>query len=508
MKKLLETPVKIKGSGVRQKSTYRPSSSYNSPYLTTNAGAPVWNDNSSLTVGSRGPILLEDYHLVEKLAHFERERIPERVVHARGASAKGFFEVTHDVSHLTCADFLRSPGVQTPVIVRFSTVIHERGSPETIRDPRGFAVKFYTREGNFDIVGNNFPVFFIRDGIKFPDVIHAFKPNPKTNIQEMWRILDYLSHHPESLHTFMFFFDDVGIPVNYRHMEGFGVHTFTLLNKVGTPTYVKFHWKPTCGVKCLTVEEAIVVGGTNHSHATKDLYDSIAAGNYPEWKLYIQTMDPAHEDKFDFDPLDTSKTWPEDIFPLQPVGRLVLNKNIDNFFAENEMLAFNPAHIVPGIYYTDDKMFQARLFAYSDTQRHRLGPNYLMLPVNAPKCAHFNNHHEGFMNFMHRDEEVNYFPSRYDPACPAEKVPIPLHTLTGPRRKVIIEKQNDFVQPGVRYRSWAPDRQERFIKLWIEALSDPKLTQEVRSIWISYLSQCDKLLGQKIATRLKVRSNM
>ncbi|MFQ6639415.1 hypothetical protein Gotur_016184, partial [Gossypium turneri] len=502
---------------------HRPSSAFNSPFWTTNSGAPIWNNNSSLTVGPRGPILLEDYHLVEKLANFDRERIPERVVHARGASAKGFFEVTHDISQLTCADFLRAPGVQTPVIVRFSTVIHERGSPETLRDPRGFAVKFYTREGNFDLVGNNFPVFFIRDGMKFPDMVHALKPNPKSHIQENWRILDFFSHHPESLHMFTFLFDDLGVPQDYRHMEGSGVNTYTLINKAGKAHYVKFHWKPTCGVKCLLEEEAIKVGGSNHSHATQDLYDSIAAGNYPEWKLFIQTIDPDHEQRFDFDPLDVTKTWPEDILPLQPVGRLVLNKNIDNFFAENEQLAFCPAIVVPGIYYSDDKLLQTRVFSYSDTQRHRLGPNYLQLPANAPKCAHHNNHHEGFMNFMHRDEEINYFPSRYDPSRHAERFPIPPALCSGKREKCIIEKENNFKQPGERYRSWAPDRQERFINRWVDALSDPRVTHEIRSIWITYWSQvecffliirdghmiqADKSLGQKLASRLNVRPSI
>nr|ABM47415.1 catalase [Prunus avium] len=487
---------------------HRPSSAFDTPFWTTNSGAPVWNNDSSLTVGSRGPVLLEDYHLVEKLATFDRERIPERVVHARGASAKGFFEVTHDISQLTCADFLRAPGVQTPVIVRFSTVIHERGSPETLRDPRGFAVKFYTREGNFDLVGNNFPVFFVRDAMKFPDAIRAFKPNPKSHIQENWRILDFFSHLPESLHTFAFFYDDLGIPQDYRHMEGSSVHAYTLISKAGKVHYVKFHWKPTCGVKCLLEDEAIKVGGANHSHATKDLYDSIAAGNYPEWKLYIQTMDPDHEDRFDFDPLDLTKTWPEDILPLQPVGRLVLNKNIDNFFAENEQLAFNPAFVVPGIYYSDDKLLQTRIFAYSDTQRHRLGPNYMQLPVNAPKCPHHNNHQDGFMNFMHRDEEVNYFPSRYDPVRHAERFPIPSNILTGKRERRVIEKENNFKQPGERYRSWAPDRQERFIRRCVDALSDPRVSHEIRSIWISYWSQADKSLGQKIATRLNVRPSI
>nr|AGV54297.1 peroxisomal catalase [Phaseolus vulgaris] len=487
---------------------HRPSSAFNSPFWTTNSGAPVYNNNSSLTVGARGPILLEDYHLVEKLANFDRERIPERVVHARGASAKGFFEVTHDVSHLTCADFLRAPGVQTPVIVRFSTVIHERGSPETLRDPRGFAVKFYTREGNFDLVGNNLPVFFVRDGMKFPDMVHALKPNPKNHIQENWRILDFFSHFPESLHMFSFLFDDLGVPQDYRHMDGFGVNTYTLINKAGKTMYVKFTGKNVSGVKRLLEEEAIKVGGANHSHATQDLHDSIAAGNYPEWKLFIQTIDPAHEDKFDFDPLDVTKTWPEDIIPLQPVGRLVLNKNIDNFFAENEQLAFCPAIVVPGVYYSDDKMLQTRIFSYADSQRHRLGPNYLQLPANAPKCAHHNNHHEGFMNFIHRDEEVNYFPSRYDSVRHAESFPIPPAICSGRREKCGIEKENNFKQAGERFRSWAPDRQDRFIRRWVDALSDPRVTHEIRSVWISYWSQADRSLGQKIASHLNMRPNI
>ncbi|OVA19570.1 Catalase immune-responsive domain [Macleaya cordata] len=415
---------------------YRPSGAHNSPFLTTNSGAPVWNNNSSLTVGPRGPILLEEYHLVEKLANFD------------GA---------HQGSR--------------PVIVRFSTVIYERGSPETLRDPRDFAVKFYTREGNFDLVGNNFPVFFIRDGMKFPDMVHALKPNPKSHIQENWRILDFFSHHPESLHMFTFLFDDIGIPQDYRHMEGSGVNTYTLINKDGKAHYVKFHWKPTCGVKSLLEDEAIQVGGANHSHATKDLYDSIMAGNYPEWKLFIQTIDPDHEDTFDFDPLDVTKTWPEDIFPLQSVGRLVLNKNIDNFFAENEQLAFCPA---------------------------------IILPANALKCAHYNNHHEGFMNFMHRDEEVNYFPSRYDYVRHAESYPIPPAICSRKREK----NENNFKQPGERYQSFSPERQERFICRWIDALSDPRVTHEIRSIWISYWSQADKFLVQKLATRLNVRPSI
>lgn len=486
----------------------RPSSQFDTPYWTTNSGAPVWNNNNSLTVGSRGPILLEDYHLIEKLAQFDRERIPERVVHARGATAKGFFEVTHDISHLTCADVFRAPGVQTPVITRFSTVIHERGSPETLRDPRGFAVKFYTREGNWDLVGNNMPVFFIRDGIKFPDMIHALKPNPKNHIQEWWRITDFFSHVPESMHMFTFLQDDVGVPLNYRHMEGFGVHTFTLINREGKITYVKFHWKPTCGVKCLLEDEATQVGGSNHSHATADLYDAISAGDYPEWKLMIQTMEVQDEDKYDFDPLDDTKTWPEDIFPLQPVGRMVLNKNPDNFFNENEQVAFCPALIVPGIGYSDDKMLQTRIFSYADTQRYRLGPNYLMLPVNAPKCAHHNNHHDGPMNFMHRDEEVNYFPSRFDPVRHSEKFPYQNMHVSGKREKAVIGKENNFKQAGDRFRSFDPARQDRFIMRISEMLTAPRVSQEVRRVWLGYLSQVDSSLGQKVAAKCQAGGQM
>jgi catalase len=471
----------------------------------------VWNNNQSLTAGVRGPVLLEDYHLLEKIAQFDRERIPERVVHARGASAKGFFEVTHDISHLTCADVFRAPGVQTPVITRFSTVIHERGSPETLRDPRGFAVKFYTREGNWDLVGNNFPVFFIRDGIKFPDMVHALKPNPKSHIQEGWRIADFFSHHPEAMHMFTFLMDDVGVPANYREMPGFGVHTYTLINRDGKVSYVKFHWLPKAGERNLLDDEAIQVGGSNHSHATQDLYDHIDAGEYPEWTLAIQTIDPADENKFDFDPLDVTKIWPEHLFPLQPVGRMVLNQNPGNFFGENEMLAFCPGLIVPGIGYSDDKLLQSRIFSYSDTQRHRLGPNYLTLPVNAPKSNHHNNHHEGFMNPTIRDEEVNYFPSRFDPVRQAQRYPEnsqPVGRGVIRRERAIIPKENNFQQPGERYRSWDPARRERFVTRLAEVVGHPRTTKEIRRIWIGYMSQCDVELGRKLAAKLQSQGSL
>ncbi len=335
-------------------------------------------------------------------------------------------------------------------------------------------------------------------------MVHALKWNPKSHIQEGWRIADFFSHVPEAMHMFTFLLDDVGIPLNYRHMEGFGVHTFVLVNKAGRETYVKFHWIPSCGVKCLLDDEAVMVGGKNHSHATQDLFDTIARGEFPEWKLCIQTMDPADEDKFDFDPLDVTKTWPEELFPLQPVGRMVLNQNPDNFFLENEQLAFCPATVVPGIHYSDDKLLQTRVFSYADAQRYRLGGNYLLLPPNAPKNAYHNNHHDGALNFTNRTEEVNYFPSRNAPCRHAEPFPIPARPLCGRRERVVIPKENNFQQPGERFRSWDRARQDRFIdRLTGDLLLDPRTTNEIRRVWVGYLSQCDADLGRRVADRIR-----
>jgi len=289
-------------------------------------------------------------------------------------------------------------------------------------------------------------------------------------------------------------------------MEGFGVHAFKLLNKDNRETYVKFHWIPTCGVKCLSDDLAIQVGGKNHSHATQDLYDCIADGQYPEWTLKIQTLSPTDQNKLEFDPLDVTKIWPEHLFPLQPVGRLVLNQNVDNFFNENESLAFCPALVVPGVTYSEDKLLQTRIFSYADTQRHRLGPNYLMLPVNAPKCPFHNNHHDGAMNFMRRTEEVNYYPSRFDPVRHAEPYPTSRMEITGAREKVVIEKEDNFTQPGERYRSWDPARQERFRNRFVQMLLHPRVTKEVRRIWLSYWSKCDADLGAKLTEALRMES--
>jgi len=485
---------------------YRPREAFNSTHFTTNAGAPVSNNQNSLTVGQRGPVLLEDYHLLEKLANFDRERIPERVVHARGATAKGYFETTADISSITCADLFRGVGVRTPVALRFSTVVHSRHSPETLRDPRGFAVKFYTREGNWDLVGNNMPVFFIRDGIKFPDMVHAFKPNPRTEDQEWWRILDFLSHHPESCHMLTFLLDDVGIPKCYRTMPGFGVHTFRMFDAQGRATYVKFHWIPKCGDHALLDEDAERVGGKDFSHATHDLIRAIDAGDFPEWTLCIQTMDPATEDQYDFDPLDVTKTWPEAQFPLREVGHLVLDRNVDNQFLENEQIAFSPGIVVPGIYYSDDKLLQSRIFSYADTQRYRLGANYLQLPINAPRNAHRNHHYDGSLNGMHRDKEVNYHPSSLDKLQHAPAYPTPHDTLHGTRVKQTIAKENNFAQAGERFRSWDSERQARFVKRVSDALNAPRVTPHLKMTWLEYWTQCDAGLGKSLSQAVKINS--
>jgi len=462
-----------------------PSDANNAAFWTTNYGAPVYDNDNSLTVGRRGPTLLEDYTLIEKLANFDRERIPERVVHAVGATAKGNFKVTGDVSMFTFADFLQ-PGRQTDLIVRFSTVIPSRGAPETVRDPRGFAVKFYTRQGNYDLVGNNMPVFFIRDGMKFPDMVHSLKPNPITNNQEWFRIWDFFSTHPESMHMFTHLLDDIGIPANFRQMDGSGVHTFKWINSTGYEKFVKYHWKTNQGVASL-IDDASVNAITSPNHASMDLYNSIMSGQYPSWSLKVQIMDPTVVDSLDFDPLDVTKTWPVDQFPLMDVGTMTLNQTIDNFFTENEQTAFAPSNIVPGIYYSDDKLLQARLFSYPDTQRYRLGGNYLMLPVNAPRVSYHNNHIDGVMNFMKRSSAINYFPSNIDTVGNAPAYPIRNDLLTGKATRAIIDKENNFAQAGVLFGTYDTARQNRFIARLIQALQAP-VAVSTRNTIIGYWS--------------------
>lgn len=458
---------------------------------TTNYGSPVQDNDHSLTVGLNGPTLLSDYVLLEKLANFDRERIPERVVHAVGASAKGYFNVTADVSKYTFADFLQ-PNRITPTIVRFSTVIPSRGGPETARDPRGFATKFYTKQGNYDLVGNNFPVFFIRDGMKFPDMVHSLKPNPINNQQEWWRIWDFFSSHPESMHMFTFLLDDVGIPTDFRHMDGAGVHTFRWISASGAELYVKYTWESHQGVDNLETEDE-VKNITNPGHATLDLYTSIENGDFPKWSLHVQLLDPKRINDFDFDPLDPTKIWPTDLIPSMEVGVLVLNETVDNFFAENELLAFAPSNIVPGIDYSEDKLLQARLFSYPDTQRYRIGGNYLLLPVNAPRCPFQNHNYDGVMNFGVPQSAINYFPSQLNNIRNAPAYPVDSAVQQGRPTRGTIAKTNDFKQPGDRYRSFDSARRQRFIARLIATLKDPQLTPGIRNTIISYWSQVDNV---------------
>lgn len=394
-------------------------------YLTTQQGVRVDHTDDALTAGERGPTLLEDFHAREKITHFDHERIPERVVHARGAGAYGYFEPYDDwLAEYTAAQFLTTPGKQTPVFVRFSTVVGSRGSADTVRDVRGFATKFYTDQGNYDLVGNNFPVFFIQDGIKFPDLVHAVKPEPHNEIPQaqsahdtLW---DFVSLQPETLHTIMWLMSDRALPRSYRMMEGFGVHTFRLVNANGQGTFVKFHWKPRLGVHSLVWEECQKVAGKDPDFNRRDLWEAIEAGQYPEWEFGVQLVAESDEFNFGFDLLDATKIIPEEQVPVRPVGKMVLNRNPDNFFAETEQVAFHTANVVPGIDFTNDPLLQFRNFSYLDTQLIRLGgPNFAQLPVNRPVAEVHNNQRDGYGQHTIPRGRSSYYNNSLGGGCPA-----------------------------------------------------------------------------------------
>jgi catalase len=392
-------------------------------FLTTNQGLRISDDQNSLTVGLRGPTLLEDFHYREKMTHFDHERIPERVVHARGAGAHGVFRVYESLSDITKAGFLTDPARETPVFVRFSTVAGSRGSTDLARDVRGFAVKFYTDEGVFDLVGNNIPVFFIQDAVKFPDVVHAVKPEPHNEIPQaqsahntFW---DFISVFPESMHMIMWVMSDRAIPRSYRMMEGFGVHTFRLVNDAGKSVFVKFHWKPLLGVHSVAWDEAQQISGKDPDFHRRDLWMAIENGNFPEYELGLQIVPEEDELKFDFDLLDPTKIIPEELVPVRRVGRLTLNRNPDNFFAETEQVAFHPGHIVPGIDFSNDPLLQGRLFSYIDTQLLRLGgPNFHQLPINRSVAPVHNNQRDGFGQHVINKGRVSYGPNSLAFGCP------------------------------------------------------------------------------------------
>lgn len=363
--------------------------------LTTAAGAPVADNNNTMTAGPRGPALLQDVWFLEKLAHFDRERIPERVVHAKGSGAYGTFTVTHDISRYTRARIFAEVGKQTPLFLRFSTVAGERGAADAERDVRGFAIKFYTDEGNWDLVGNNTPVFFIRDPLKFPDFIHTQKRDPKTNLRNATAAWDFWSLNPESLHQVTILMSDRGLPQNYRQQHGFGSHTYSFVNDAGERFYVKFHFKSQQGIACYTDGEAAELVGRDRESAQRDLFQNIEQGQFPRWTLKVQVMPEAEAATYHINPFDLTKVWPHADYPLIEVGVLELNKNPENYFAEVEQAAFTPANVVPGIGFSPDKMLQGRLFSYGDTHRYRLGINHHQIPVNAPRCPFHSFHRDG-----------------------------------------------------------------------------------------------------------------
>ncbi|MCM3666691.1 catalase [Mesobacillus subterraneus] len=398
--------------------------------LTTNQGLRVSEDEHSLKAGVRGPTLMEDFHFREKMTHFDHERIPERVVHARGYAAHGHFQVYEPMAEYTKAKFLQDPSVKTPVFVRFSTVAGSRGSGDTVRDVRGFATKFYTEEGNYDLVGNNIPVFFIQDAIKFPDLVHSFKPEPHNEIPQastahdtFW---DFIANNTESAHMVMWAMSDRAIPRSYRMMEGFGVHTFRFVNEQGKARFVKFHWKPVLGVHSLVWDEAQKLAGKDPDFHRKDLYEAIEMGDYPEYELGVQMIDEDDEFKFDFDVLDPTKIWPEEMIPVKIIGKMTLDQNVTNVFAETEQVAFHPGHVVPGIDFSNDPLLQGRLFSYTDTQLTRLGgPNFHELPINRPVCPFHNNQRDGMHRMTIDRGQVSYhknsLQSNYPKPAPASE---------------------------------------------------------------------------------------
>lgn len=478
----------------------------NKKILTTNFGKPVEDDQNSITAGDRGPVLMQDVHLLEKLAHFNRERIPERIVHAKGAGAGGYFEVTNDVTIYTKAKFLSKVGKKTEVFIRYSTVGGEKGSADAERDPRGFAVKFYTEDGNFDLVGNNTPVFFIRDPIKFPDFIHTQKRHPATNTKDANMFWDFLSLTPESIHQVTILFSDRGTPKTFRYMNGYGSHTYKWYNNKGDYYWVKYHFKTDQGIQNLTRDEAEKLKGTDPDHATRDLYESIKKCDYPSWTLQVQIMSPEEAEDYRFDPFDVTKVWPHGDYPPIEVGRMVLNRNPENYFAEVEQAAFSPGNFVPGIAASPDKMLQGRLFAYHDAHRYRLGPNYHLLPVNRPKAMKMDNYQrDGYMRFDGNEGgKPNYYPNSFNGPEPQIDASEPAFEVSGKAaRQKYTHPNDDFVQAGNLYRKVMADKdRDHLISNIVTHLCNAKKDIQIRQTKLFY--KADPEYGRRVAEGLKL----
>ncbi|WP_312092080.1 catalase [Niallia sp.] len=480
--------------------------------LTNRQGHPVTDNQNVRTVGNRGPTTLENYDFLEKISHFDREKIPERIVHARGAGAHGYFESygtvgDEPISKYTRAKLFQEKGKKTPLFVRFSTVVHGLHSPETLRDPRGFAIKFYTEDGNWDLVGNNLKIFFIRDPLKFPDMVHSFRPDPVTNLSDPERMFDFLSQTPESMHMITFLFSPWGIPSSYRHMQGSGVHAYKWVNEEGKGVLVKYHWEPKQGIKNLTQKEADKIQSMNYSHATQDLYEAIENGDYPEWELFVQIMEDGEHPELDYDPLDPTKLWYKEDFPWLPVGKMVLNKNPENYFAEVEQAAFGTGVLVDGLDFSDDKLLQGRTFSYSDTQRYRVGSNYLQLPINKPKKHVATNQEGGQMDFRtefskHQNPHINYEPSTIGGLKEA-KNPGKEHEpyVEGKLQREPISRENNFGQAGETYRRFTDFERDELISNLSSALASCR--KEIQDIMIESCSKCDPDYGKRIAEGIK-----
>ena len=480
-----------------------------SQQITTASGIPVADNQNSASAGSRGPLLLQDFHLIEKLQHFNRERIPERVVHAKGSGAYGKFTVTHDISRHTKAKLFSAIGKETETFLRFSTVGGEKGSADTERDPRGFAVRFYTEEGNWDLVGNNTPVFFIKDGIKFPDFIHTQKRLAQSNLKSATAMFDFWSRAPESLHQVTTLFSSRGTPDGYRHMDGFGSHTFSLINDAGERVYVKWHFKTQQGIKNLTAADATRLAGEDPDYAQRDLFNAIAAGDFPRWTVFVQTATEAElaawEGRTGWNPFDLTKVWPHGDFPLQQVGVLELNRNPLNYHAEVEQAALSPSNVVPGMGYSPDKMLQARLFAYHDAQLYRVGTNHQHLPVNAPRCPFHNQQRDGAMALSNGGAEQNYAtveaagtnPQGLGHGEPAMPVNGPAARYDG--RGV----EDDFTQAGNLFRLLPVDEKQALFDNLAGPLS--QVPDEIVLRQLGHFDKADPAYGAGVRAALKAR---
>ncbi|WP_105032414.1 catalase [Arthrobacter ruber] len=485
------------------------------PVLTNRQGHQVYDNQNSRTVGARGPATLENYQFLEKITHFDRERIPERVVHARGFVAYGDFEATGMVGDEPIATYTRAklfsePGKKTDVAIRFSSVIGGRDSSEAARDPRGFAVKFYTEDGNWDLVGNNLAVFFIRDAIKFPDVIHSLKPDPITFRQEPARIFDFMSQTPESMHMLVNLFSPRGIPADYRHMQGFGVNTYKWVNADGDTKLVKYTWQPQQGVKSLTEEDAANIQATDLGHASKDLFEAIERGDYPKWDLYVQLMEDRDHPELDFDPLDDTKTWPEQDFEPKLVGTMTLNRNVSDHHNENEQISFGTGVLVDGLDFSDDKMLVGRTFSYSDAQRYRVGPNYLQLPVNSAKNAPVHTNQSGGQMSYARDlapgqnPHVNYEPSITGGLREGE---YPTHDDQGPEIQGRLTRKripltNDYLQAGQRYQLLEQWEKDDLVGNFVTLIGQAARAVQERMVWHFYF--VDDELGARVGEGLGI----